>query len=87
MELLYIEVKEARSIRGCADLYGCIRGKFFALEVKRDKAGANSKSGRTVLQRHKMNKIREAGGFACFIYPEVEDGVLTELILFSHMRN
>lgn len=63
---------------------GCRNGKFFGLEVKRSKAEAVKKTGRTVLQRHVLQKIRASGGFAEFIYPENQDVVIENLIRWSN---
>lgn len=66
---------------------GCRNGKFFGLEVKRSEAEARKKTGRTVLQRHVLQKIRDAGGFAEFIYPENQDDVIENLVRWSDGKN
>ena len=76
---LYCFVKEAGAIRGIPDIIGVYRGVFFALEVKKDKGGVGQKTGRVALQRYVMLMIKNAGGFAEFIYPEIEEQVLSAL--------
>ena len=66
------------SIRGTPDRYGCINGHFVALEGKRDE-----KAKRSSLQVYNVNKIRWAGGFADFIYPQNFDKVYDELVKLS----
>ena len=58
------------SILGIPDLIGCVNGKFVALELKISKEAAERKSGKTVLQARILLLIRNAGGYAEFVYPE-----------------
>jgi hypothetical protein len=67
------------AMRGVPDRLGCIRGKFFALEIKTSKENADKKTGTTALQRYNVDKINRAGGFARFIYPENMEDVLRDL--------
>lgn len=53
------------AVRGIPDRIGCINGKFFALELK-----VSVKSKRAKLQKYILNKIKQAGGFAEFVYPD-----------------
>lgn len=63
--------KEApSSMKGNADRLGVINGRFIALEIKRSIKDANKKTKTTVLQKYKLKRIREAGGYAEFVYPE-----------------
>lgn len=73
-------VKEAGSIRGLPDIYGCINGVFVTLEVKKCQAEAMETTGRIVLQRKTINDIKKVGGFAEFIYPENEVYIFSMLI-------
>ena len=50
-----------RYITGVPDIVGCISGRFFALELKRDE-GKPSK-----LQEYNIELLRRAGGEACVI--------------------
>ena len=70
----YHFTKEAVSLRVIPDIIGCSNGKFFALEVK-----ASRNSNKTEMQKHILEKIKRAGSFASFIYPENEEEVLTAL--------
>jgi hypothetical protein len=69
-------VKEAGSIRGLPDIVGLNRGRFFALELKKEKVKLN---GRAVLQDYVLKKIRSYGGFAEFTYPENWESIYTRL--------
>ena len=66
------------SIRGTLDRYGCINGHFVALEGKRDE-----KARRSSLQVFNVSKIKWAGGFADFIYPQNFDKVYDKLLMLS----
>jgi hypothetical protein len=45
---------------GTSDRIGCVMGRFFAIEVKRE--GAKP----TKLQEHRIEEVQKAGGFACY---------------------
>ena len=47
--------------KGVPDIVGCLRGKMFALEVKRPGGKA------TELQLHELKRIRDAGGMAAVV--------------------
>ena len=78
---LYYFCKEARSIVGIPDLIICYKGRFIAIEVKRciweiyNKDLSMKTSGRHLRQLLEMDKIRAAGGYATFAYPENEEEV------------
>ncbi len=64
---------QQKAIRGTPDILGCIKGQFVALEIK-------SVDGRlTVLQRHKLTAIRNAGGIALEVNPKNWEEVYTGL--------
>jgi len=71
--------KEAASIRGLPDEIGCLNGVFVAFEVKRNKSEAQKKTGRIVLQNHRLKKFRDHKGFALLVYPENWNEVYQEL--------
>jgi len=54
--------KEALALRGFPDIMGCFRGRFIALECKRNDCGATEKTGRIVLQRFILALIKKSGG-------------------------
>ena len=64
------------STLGIPDFIGCVRGKFVALELKRDQKEA---SKRHALQRHVLQCIVKAGGYAAFLYPENQDEILEQV--------
>ena len=49
---------------GVPDIIGCIRGKFFALEIKAEKGRPSE------LQLYEIRKIKESGGYARVLYPK-----------------
>lgn len=63
-------IKEAKTIRGIADIIGTYSGMPFHLELKKNKEEAIKKSGRIVLQRYRLTKAGLCGTFAVFLYPE-----------------
>ena len=78
----YYTIKEAASLRGLPDIIGVTKGgRFFALEVKKDKAELSCK--RTALQGYILGKIRQMDGFAEFVYPENLEQTIKTLIFSS----
>lgn len=71
---------QLKSLRGIPDRVGLIRGRFVALEIKADKSGSTKMTGRTVLQRIRIQTINKCGGYACFVYPENAGLVISDLI-------
>jgi hypothetical protein len=63
-----------KSIRGTPDKIGLIRGRFVALEFKKDE-----KSPLSALQDYKLKKIALAGGKAYRVSPENWASVYKEL--------
>lgn len=70
---------EHSSIRALPDRIGVIAGTFVALEFKKDRDSWTAKKGREKLQAHELNKIKKAGGFAEFIYPENYEEIFKKL--------
>lgn len=58
------------SIRGDPDFVLCIRGRFVALELKKD-----LKEMAMLLQEYKLNKITKAGGISFVVCPETWETV------------
>ena len=81
----YFFVKEAKGLKGIADIIGCVNGRFVALEVKRSKLEANRMTGRIVLQRHYLVKINQIGGYGNFVYPTNMEEVLRDLSGFPEL--
>ena len=81
----YFFVKEAGSIRGIADIIGCINGYFVALEVKRSLEEAKKYSPRSALQNKFLADIVKVKGIAYKVYPENESEVLDALYSLSGM--
>ena len=82
----YYMIKEAASLRGLPDIIGVTKGgRFFALEVKKDKAELSCK--RTALQGYILGKIRQMGGFAEFVYPENLEQTIKTLIFSSFSKD
>lgn len=75
----YWEKIQAGSLRGRSDIFGCVRGKFVALELKKDSKESTSK-GRARLQSVLQDQIKAAGGIAYFVTPENWDAVFKELL-------
>lgn len=62
-------------IGGLPDIIGCYRGRFIALEAKRDATGKPTK-----LQAYWLGKIKAAGGVTALIYtPEQALAVLDRI--------
>lgn len=59
---------------GILDLIICLNGFFIAIELKKDE-----KSKTTALQDYNVKKIRESGGIALVVWPEVWPDVLEKL--------
>lgn len=72
--------KEALSIRGLPDVLAVVNGRFIALELKKDLASTRVTTGRIVLQKYTLDKIRKAGGYAVITCPELWEQHLADLI-------
>lgn len=77
---LYFFVKEALALRGIPDIIGCYHGVFFAWELKRSSKESKKKTGRIVLQKYILDKIRKSGGIGEIVYPENYDEKLRQLL-------
>ena len=75
----FVFVKEAGSIRGLPDIMGCYKGRFFGWELKKSLADTQKRTGRIVLQRHRLQQIQKAGGHAALVCPENLDESLKDL--------
>lgn len=76
---IYYFIKEARGLRGLPDIIGFLNGRAFVWELKRSEAEANKRTGRIVLQRLVLQKIKKTGCIARFVYPENFNECLEEL--------
>jgi len=56
---------QQKAIKGSPDIMGCVNGHFVSLEIKRSEKAKTDK-----LQVYKLNKIKQAGGFAFVVYPD-----------------
>ena len=77
----YYFVKEAGALRGIPDIIGCVKGRFFGLELKRNRQEATKSAGRVVLQRYHIRQINAAGGEAFITWPDTWD------ITFKILKN
>jgi hypothetical protein len=59
---------------GVPDFLGCVRGRFVAIELKKDKETKPSK-----LQRYVLEQIRRAGGYGFVAYPENAKKILSKI--------
>jgi rRNA processing protein Gar1 len=75
----YFFVKEAKNIRGIADIIGCISGVFVAIEVKRSLQESLIYSERNALQDKFLKDIAKAGGMSYKVYPENMEEILEKL--------
>ena len=71
---------QMQAIRGIPDFVGCVGGTFVGLELKTSKRQADIDSSTTVMQKYTLNKIRLAGGFTAFVYPENWNDIYTQLL-------
>lgn len=65
---------QQRTIRGTPDILGAIGGILIALELK-----ADGDEVPDALQLHKLDMIRQAGGFAWVVHPDNWDEVYADL--------
>jgi len=63
-------VKEAKTIRGIADIIGVYAGMPFHLELKKNLAETKKVSGRIVLQRYRLEQACLCGTLGVFLCPE-----------------
>lgn len=62
------------STLGIPDFIGCVGGRFIALELKR-----NAHEKARPLQLWVLDKVRQAGGYALVVSPEIWDSVYSSL--------
>ena len=65
--------------RGLPDRIGSVGGFFVALEFKINKSEANKNTGRIVLQKHRLEKIRKSGGLGFIVFPGNADEIYKKL--------
>lgn len=70
---VWFENIQQASKRGTADRLCCIRGMFFALELK---TGTGSPSK---IQLVKLKQVHESGGFGYIVRPDTFDKILNEI--------
>lgn len=58
------------ALRGISDIIICYQGRFTCWELKRSEKEARKTTGRIVLQKYHIQKVKEAGGMGEFVYPE-----------------
>jgi hypothetical protein len=61
---------------GIPDIIGCVKGKFVAIELKRD--GKEAAKPHT-LQRHVVGLITKADGFAVFMHPGNDKEIIAKI--------
>lgn len=76
------KIRGGGSLRGLPDYVGVIEGCAVFLEYKRDISGSKKdKKGRTPLQEYRLQKYRDEGAFAEFIYPQNHDQILRDCLV------
>lgn len=68
------------TIRGIPDFIICLRGNFFALELKRDDKQAINFQEKYPLQHYNIEAIKKAGGLAYVITPGNWDFIYSALV-------
>lgn len=68
------------SRRGVPDYIICLRGNFFALELKRDDKQAINFEDKYPLQHYTLESIKKAGGLAYVITPGNWDFIYSALV-------
>lgn len=74
---------QAGSLRGRSDLFGCVNGRFVALELKRDGKESQSK-GRAKLQSVLLKQIETCYGFSAFVTPDNFEDVYKKLVTMAN---
>lgn len=76
----YYFIKEAKALRGIADVIGWYKGKPFAWELKKSFMEAQKDRDGHALQKYYLGRASEAGGLGRFVYPENFEQCWDELI-------
>jgi hypothetical protein len=76
----YYFIKEAKALRGIADVIGWYRGRPFAWELKKSEAEAHKDRDGHALQKFYLGKASRAGGLGRFVYPENFEECWLELV-------
>jgi hypothetical protein len=75
----YYFVKEAKAVRGIADVIGWYKGRPFAWELKRSHTESLKDRDGHALQKYNLERASNAGGLGRFVYPENFDECWEEL--------
>ena len=76
----WFESIQQKTIKGTPDILGCVNGVFVAIELK-------SKDGKlSALQKHKIEKIRQAHGVGICLYPDELEAVMDYLNTLGGMH-
>lgn len=69
---------QQQAIHGTPDKIGVINGRFIGLELKRSARAEFSK-----LQKYKLDKINEAGGYGRLLHPDNVEEIFKDLYTMS----
>jgi hypothetical protein len=73
-------IKEAKALRGLADIFGWYKGKPFAWELKKSYSESLKDRDGHALQKYMLSKASRAGGLGRFVYPENFEECWDELV-------
>jgi hypothetical protein len=76
----YFFIKEAKALRGLADIFICYKGHFIAWELKKSFSEANRDRDGHALQKYHLFCVNRAGGLGRFVYPENFEECWNELV-------
>jgi hypothetical protein len=79
-------IAQMLALVGIPDIIGVVNGRFVALELKKNRKEAEKTHGRVRLQGHILMLIRNAGGYAEFVYPENWDAIHADLSRLSEAK-
>jgi hypothetical protein len=82
----YYFVKEAKTLRGIADIIGCYKGVPFFWELKRSERELHHWRDGHELQKYNLERANAAGGMGWFVYPENLEEALAELLRRAESR-
>jgi len=71
------------AVRGIPDIIGCFKGRFFAIELKRDYA---ERSDSQALQEYNLDKIRECKGLGFMWSPNNWEKYFDSFFLGKHVE-
>lgn len=81
LEGIWLFKSQEVAVRGIPDIIGCFRGRFFAIELKRDLSSEADE-----LQKYNLERIRKSGGLSFVWCPENYEQYLEQFFINPNVK-